>query len=398
MAVRWRWWRLAAALAACAACGDGAAAPQATGGLQPKLDGADAKRPQLPVRLVQVAAGFEQITDIQFPPGRSDEGVVLGKAGTAWWFAADGKSGPWFSVEVLTQSEQGLLGLAFHPKFAENGLFYVHYSPKGGERRGRIAEWSVTPGKPLAEAKPAEKRVLLEIPQPYANHDGGCLQFGPDGFLYIGMGDGGSGGDPHGHGQDRGTLLGDMLRIDVNGKTGDKPYGIPADNPFLAEPGVQPEIWAYGLRNPWRFSFTKDGRLVAGDVGQNAWEEITFVERGGNHGWNVWEARHCFEKKTCPDAGFVMPIYEYGHDEGVSVSGGYEVTAPGPLAGKYVFGDFGTGRIWALDLPADSSKLVPATALGRFDIQPATFGRDGEGRVYVGDFGGGIVYRIDPAS
>lgn len=347
------------------------------------------------ITIAKVASGFTQPTDVQFPPGRSDLAIVLGKKGTAWWVRpADGSTGRWFTVDVSTASEQGLLGLAFHPKFAENGLFYLNYTlPRSGTTR--IAEWSVASGADPTAATPTEKRVLLEVPQPYANHNAGQLQFGPDGFLYIGLGDGGSGGDPHGHGQNPNTLLGSMLRIDVDRAGEGTPYAIPPDNPFVGNAAARQEVWAYGLRNPWRYAFAPDGRLVVADVGQNAWEEVDIVEKGGNYGWNVREGRHCYEPaRNCATDGLIEPIFEYGRDLGASITGGYVYDgAIAELKGRYLFGDFATGRVWALELP-DGVRPVEAVELGKFPIALVTFGRDAAGEVYLADFGEGVLYRF----
>ncbi|HEX6767476.1 MAG TPA: PQQ-dependent sugar dehydrogenase [Polyangiaceae bacterium] len=356
-----------------------------------------------------VGLGFSQATDIQFVPGAGLRAVVLQKTGTARVVTFPGFGAPaterrpaqakdaplLFEVEVRDSSELGLLGLAFSPKFRENGLFYVNYNPKSGEMRTRIAEWFVPPSRIGAE--PAkERRVILEVTQPYSNHDGGCLAFGPDGMLYIGLGDGGAAGDPQGNGQNLGSLLGKMLRIDVARKDAGREYAVPPDNPFVGKGGARPEVWAYGLRNPWRYSFDPKGRLIAGDVGQDLWEEISLVERGKNLGWKAREGFHCFSpKEGCRTAGLVEPLFEYDRSLGISVTGGYVVTGKRvpALVGRYVFGDFGTGRLWALDLP-DAPKRVSATYLGRFAYAFSTFGRDADGELYAADFGPGGIYRL----
>ena len=349
--------------------------------------------PTTPIRLEPVAQGFAQVTDIQFPPGSSTEMVVLQKTGTAWvqTLGASGRR-KFFTLDVETGSEMGLLGLAFHPKFPDDPRVFVNYVVKGPV--SRIAELTIDPAAWTMKSE----RILLTVEQPYGNHKAGQVAFGPDGFLYIGWGDGGSGGDPHGNGQDLTTMLGSMLRIDVDRKDGDRPYGIPADNPFVGQKDVPPETWAYGLRNPWRFSFDPKGRMVVADVGQNKYEEIDLVAAGDNLGWNIREAKHCFEPpKGCRTEGLVDPIFEYGRDEGISVTGGYVATATDvpAIADKYVFGDFGSGQIWALTLP-QTRQDAEATLLGKWDVQISTFGRDAQGRVYVGDYGGGTIYRISP--
>ena len=362
--------------------------------VEPAFEGPDATRPQIAVRLVPVARDLPEPTDIQFPPGDADRMVVLSKSGVARWVRlSTGERGTLLQLDVSTRSEMGLLGLAFHPQFELNGLVIVNYCPSAGERRSVLSAFTVDRATWTASGE----RVLLEVAQPYANHDAGQLAFGPDGMLYVGWGDGGSGGDPRGNGQDATTLLGAMLRIDVDRADGDRPYAVPADNPFVGHPAARPEIWATGLRNPWRFSFAPDGRLVVADVGQDAWEEIDVVERGDNLGWNTREGRHCYPPDArCDATGFTDPVYEYSHEEGQSVTGGYVYSgkAVPALGGKYVFGDFVDGRIWAIDLPVDRSELATASALGRWPILLSTFGRDADGELYVADYGSGTVYRL----
>jgi glucose/arabinose dehydrogenase len=362
------------------------AAPPAP--LSPTFDGRDADRPQLAASLRPVVTGVPQPTDVVAVPGHPDRLVVLSKGGTAHLATVGGAAVPWFTVEAATASELGLLSLAFAPDFATSGAFVVHYNPAGPARtllrRGRV--------DPATLADPVLGEVLFETAQPFPNHDGGQLAFGPDGFLYVGLGDGGGAGDPHGNGQDLGSVLGKILRLRVP-PTG--PAVAPDDNPFVGTPGARPEIWAYGLRNPWRFTFDPGGRLIVADVGQNRWEELDVVGRGDNLGWNVREGDRCFRpERDCPTAGLVDPIWVYGHDEGVSVTGGVVVTAPGALQGRYVFGDFGSGRLWALTVPTPAAKVTEVTALGRFDVHPSTFGRGPRGEALVADFGQGVVYAL----
>lgn len=369
--------------------------------LTPTFEGVDGQRRQIGVGLVQVAEGFDQPTDIQAVPGQAGRLVVLEKSGAAkWWVPASGEVGPWLRRAVLTRSEQGLLGLAFHPKFASNGRFFVNYSVDvGGQKTTRVAEWAVAAGKALAETAPREVRTIIEVAQPWANHNAGQLAFGPDAMLYVGLGDGGAANDPKGHGQNLGTLLGSMLRIDVDRPgEGGRAYAIPADNPFVKQAGARPEIWAYGLRNPWRYAFAPDGRLVVADVGQNRYEEIAIVGKGENHGWNRREGRHCFPPGSdCADFASVDPIWEYPRSEGVSVTGGLVYTGSVvALRGLYVFGDYGSGRLWALPLPSAEGGAAsePVRALGRFEVSPTAFGVDHDGEMYVADFARGRIYRI----
>lgn len=367
--------------------------------LQPTFEGADAVRPRIKIRLLEIAKGFVQPTDIQFPPGDDETLVVLEKTGTAYWVARTGQErGEIFKVTVNTDSEAGLLGLAFHPKFTHNGKFYVNSTPvERGRLLTRISEWSVAPGRVRMAAR--QEHVLLEVEQPYPNHNAGQLAFGPDGYLYIPLGDGGWRGDPHENAQNPGVLLGKFLRIDIDRPAQSRAYGIPPDNPFIANHGYRPEIWALGLRNPWRFSFDPHDRLIVADVGQDKWEEIDIVTRGGNYGWDEREATHCYEPEMgCKREGYIDPVYEYGHDEGQSVTGGFVYTgrALPALAGKYVFGDFVAGRIWAFDLPADGQRVQKVYALGRWPLLISTFGRDASGELYVADFGLGGIYRLAP--
>lgn len=376
-----------------------------TAPLAPRFDDVDRGRKRVEVDMQLVAQGISQPTDIQFPPGAPGYAVVLSKTGAAHFLRLEnGLHGELFRVEVETASEQGLLGLAFHPQFASNSRFFINYVAKvGGRDVTRIAEWRLEPGDDFARRKAAQVRVLLEVEQPYPNHNAGCLAFGPDGYLYIGFGDGGFRDDPHGHGQNPSTLLGSMLRIDVNAtaRAKHRAYAIPADNPFVGKAGFAPETWAYGLRNPWRYSFDPNGRLVIADVGQNTWEEIDVARAGDNLGWAIEEGFSCFasDEAACAREDLVEPIFVYGRDEGVSVTGGYVYTGDRipALRGMYVFGDFVSGRLFAIELPDDRTKRVQQpTALGRWPLMPSTFGRDPTGELYIADFRSGDILRVVP--
>lgn len=249
-----------------------------------------------------------------------------------------------------SDNEEGLLGLAFHPDFNQNHFFYVNYTTPNSTTR--ISRFQTDPQNSEV-ANPASELILLEFPQPFGNHNGGQLIFGPDGYLYIAVGDGGSGGDPQGHGQNTSTLLGNILRIDVDDPSDGNNYGIPADNPFTAsQSGERKEIFAYGLRNPWRMSFDSEtGQLWAGDVGQNELEEIDIIEIGGNYGWKIMEAAECFQSNNCDPSGLVRPYFHYDHENGdASTTGGTvyrgSITS---LVGWYVYADYVSGRIWALE-------------------------------------------------
>jgi len=352
------------------------------------------------VRWTTVASGFTQPVDLQFVPGVEGQAVVLEKQGRARLVQLSDDAAPAspgaeiLSLPVRSASELGLLGWAFHPRYSENGLIYLNDNPEGGALRTRISEWQV-PLAELGKQPPRLTRVLLEIEQPFQNHDGGQVAFGPDGMLYIGMGDGGSRADPHHNGQNLGSLLGKMLRIDVNAQPA---YAVPADNPFLHTPGAKPEIWAYGMRNPWRFSFDPKGRLIAADVGQDRFEEVDIVERGDNQGWNAREAGHCFEPSVgCQTAGLIDPIFEYDRNAGNSITGGqvYLGQRIAWLRDTYIFGDYVSGRLWSLELPAQRQQPGHAQLLGRFPHAFSAFARDAKGEVYALDFARGLILRLD---
>ena len=276
----------------------------------------------------------------------------------------------------------GLLGGAVHPKFPTDPRLYLHMTVEvSGEKTSRIqvhqvnvAEWSLDDGM-----------TLFEVRQPYGNHNGGQVAFGPDGALYIGMGDGGWRADPEGHGQNERTLLGSMVRLDIETQ------------------GAKPEIWATGLRNPWRFSFAPDGRMVVADVGQDKFEEVSLVSKGDNMGWNIREGAHCFPAKAdCPgpsEGGFVDPIFEYGRELGQSITGGhvYTGTQLPSLSGRYVFADFITGRFWSLALPPPQEEgPVVAEEMGQWPILPVAFAKSPDGELHVMDFQSGTVYGLRP--
>jgi glucose/arabinose dehydrogenase len=379
--------------------------PQLLGPLAPRFAGTDAGRKQIALSMKTVAKGLEQPTDIQFPPDAKGYAVVLAKAGTAHWLRlANGAHGVLFRVEVLNQVEEGLLGLAFHPQFAQNRRFFINYvAGVGGKEVSRVAEWRLTRAEDFARSKAEPVRVLMELEQPYPNHNGGGLAFGPDGYLYIGWGDGGFRDDPHGHGQNPMTWLGSMLRIDVDAKSEGLAYAIPADNPFVGKPNFRPETWAYGLRNPWRYSFDARGRLIVADVGQNRWEEIDIVRAGDNLGWAIKEGFACFgeQQHPCQRKDLVDPVFVYGRDQGASVTGGYEYTGKqiAELSGLYVFGDFISGRLFALPLPEDrGQRIADPIALGQWPMMPSAFGRDLDGELYVADFTRGEIHRLAPAA
>jgi len=293
-----------------------------------------------------------------------------------------------------SNNEQGLLGLAFHPEYAQRGTFFVNYTNRQGSTV--VSRFSVT-GNP-DRADPASEMILLTLEQPASNHNGGHLAFGPDGALYIGTGDGGASGDRFGNGQNGQTLLGAMLRLDVDGG---EPYAIPADNPFVGNPAVRDEIWAIGLRNPWRYSFDRlTGDLYTADVGQNMYEEINFQSAGDagghNYGWPIMEGFHCFPAdQTCDMEGLTQPVREYDHGQGCSVTGGYVYRgqAYSFLNGVYLFGDYCSGRIWGMARTGTTGDWQ-VSQLAQASVRISSFGEDEAGELYLVDMAGGQLFRI----
>jgi hypothetical protein len=302
---------------------------------------------------------------------------------------------------IVCCGERGLLGLAFHPDYGTNGLFFVNYTNLAGDTV--VAEYSVSAGD-ANQADPSSARVLLTVDQPdlHQNHNGGHLAFGPDDYLYIGLGDGGGGGDPEDNGQDPTTLLGSLLRIDVDATDPGLEYAVPTDNPFVGNPGAADEAWAYGLRNPWRYSFDRaTGDLFIGDVGQGSVEEIDFQPvsstGGENYGWNLMEGSTCFGGGTdCNDGSLVLPILEYNHDVGRSVTGGYRYRGDEQprLRGVYLYADYVFGTIWGTVPRCDGAWLSQVLVDTPHSI--STFGEDAAGEVYVARYSSstGAVYRL----
>jgi glucose/arabinose dehydrogenase len=296
------------------------------------------------------------------------------------------------SANVSTGSEQGLLSMAFHPDYASNGFFYVDYTDTNGDTR--VIRYTVSAGNPDV-SDPGSAKTLLMVEQPFANHNGGLVLFGRDGMLYIGLGDGGSGGDPFGNGQSLGTLLGKILRIDVD--AGD-PYAIPPDNPFVGREGARGEIWAYGLRNPWRFSFdAATDRLYVADVGEGVWEEVDIVparQGGQNYGWNTMEGKHCFDSSSCDQTGLTLPVLEYSHSDGCSITGGnvYRGSLAPALAGQYFYSDFCSGFLRSFTF--DGNTVTSETTWDVGDIgNVQSFGEDAAGELYILS-ANGTVYRV----
>jgi glucose/arabinose dehydrogenase len=405
---------------------------------------------RLQVGVELVAEGFTSPVDLVAVPDGSGRLFVVDQVGTIWGLTVAGQrlDRPFLDIRdrmvplSASYDERGLLGLAFHPQFKDNGRFFVYYSaplragaPKGWNHTSHLSEFHVSGSSP-EEADPGSERIVMQIDEPQANHNGGKIIFGPDGYLYIGLGDGGGANDtglghsPMGNGQDTSALLGKILRIDVDGQ---QPYGVPEDNPFVGKGGRE-EVFAYGFRNPWRMSFDTAGdhQLLVGDVGQNLWEEVDIVVAGGNYGWNLREGTHCFDPadpntspNQCPDTGasgepLHAPILDYDHGRGTSITGGYVYRGSrlSDLTGQYIFGDW-TGY-WA----EDTTRLLAATPSstadgGQWTVTEITlvlpgggnagrfllsFGQDATGELYVltsessGPTGStGRVYRLVPA-
>jgi glucose/arabinose dehydrogenase len=300
------------------------------------------------------------------------------------------------SDRISSGGEQGLLGLTFHPDFPTDPRFFVNYTDPNGDTR--VVSFAQGASDPDRADLSSEIRLLF-IDQPFANHNGGALAFGPDGFLYIATGDGGSGGDPQGNGQNLDTLLGKILRIDVDETEADHPYAIPADNPFVGRAGAQPEIFTYGMRNPWRMSFDRaTGDLWIGDVGQGAWEEIDVVRAGTsgqNFGWNRMEGAHCFRPtEGCEDPSLVLPVTEYGRNLGSTVIGGgvYRGSQQPLLVGGYVFADYGSGRVFLIDSTSDGP-TEPVVAL-ESDATISSFGEGEDTELYATDLQSGELLHV----
>jgi glucose/arabinose dehydrogenase len=355
------------------------------------------------ISLQQVVGGLASPIDVESAPG-DPRLFVVGQRGVISVVYGGRVVGTFLDVSsrISCCGERGLLGLAFHPKYVSNGKFYVRYTDKSGNLRVSEFKVSADPGK----ADASSERILITIAHPkFANHNGGRIAFGPDGYLYIGTGDGGSGGDPSNNGQNLGTLLGKLLRIDVDSAADGKPYAIPASNPFVGQAGKRAEIFAFGLRNPYRFGFDRQtGDLWIADVGQNLWEEVdrAFASAGGgsgaDFGWSVMEGNHCYKPSSgCKTAGLTLPLLEYAHGTGdaigCSIIGGfvYRGSAYPSLVGRYFFGDYCTGRIW--DVAADAKPGASPQELLKSGLRIVGWGEGSDGEMYLVALGGGL-YRL----
>ncbi len=401
----------------CGACGSAGTTPrpaspeapsQSTGGGASPSPRGSASAPasaRAPFDAAGVALGLEPVTAIPGAPlaiAAPDDGsgrLFVADQGGVVWAVADGRRAeqPFLDISSRTSAggERGLLGLAFHPDFSADPRFFIYYTNLDGDQV--VAERRV-PGADAAQADDAE-RLLLVMDDFAGNHNGGALAFGPDGHLYIATGDGGGAGDPQGTGQRLDTLLGKILRIDVD-PAGDRPYGIPDGNPFAGQPGALPEIWHLGLRNPWRFSFDRaTGDLWIGDVGQNAWEEVD-VARGGrgglNFGWNRLEGSHCFRPQSgCEEPDLTMPVTEYSHDApGCTIIGGnvYRGSDQAALVGGYLFADYCSGLMWAIAAAADGP--TEPVLVAETGTSPSALGEDEDGELYVTDIASGELLRV----
>jgi glucose/arabinose dehydrogenase len=356
------------------------------------------------VRSSLVATGLQQPTAIVSTPDKTDKRLfVIEQQGTVRIVDASGtiEKAPFLDIhdKLKNAGEMGLLGLAFNPSFEQNGYFYVNYVNKNEDTV--IARFKTSANNPSV-ADPASEKILLTVDQPYPNHKGGDLAFGPDGYLYITFGDGGSAGDPENRAQNKTTYLGKILRIDVN--KGD-PYAIPASNPFANETGVKQEIWAYGLRNPWRISFdSKTGDLYIADVGQGEYEEVNVQQansKGGeNYGWRCYEGLHTFKPDGCAEQStFKSPILEYTHEENrCSVTGGYVYrgTQYSELAGSYFYSDFCNGQLFYAKKSDKGSYTSALAAQTPYSI--SAFGQGDDGELYFADYKTGSIYHLEDAA
>jgi uncharacterized repeat protein (TIGR03806 family) len=349
------------------------------------------------ISLQRAATGFTKPVVIAFSPERGDVYYVVEQTGLIKAVVGGVVQATpvldYRRVVDASGNEMGLLGMAFHPDFASNRRVFLNYTASN-PLRSRVVELRMGSDGRL---DPASARMLLEQRQPYENHNGGNLAFGPDGYLYIGFGDGGSANDPQRNGQNLGVWLGKMLRIDVDAQTTTTPYGIPTDNPFVGRAGAKPEIYAYGLRNPWRYSFDSvTGELWVGDVGQDAIEEIDVVQKGENYGWSEMEGDSCFRQRDCNRSLYAGPVHTYPHSDGVSITGGivYRGQANPALIGTYLYTDYASGKIWGLRRQDDGT--YANTLLLDSGRNIVTFAQDADGEVYVSDHSGGVIYKVVP--
>jgi glucose/arabinose dehydrogenase len=349
-------------------------------------------RPDVQLSLEEVGRGLAQPLFLTHANDGSNRRFVVEKGGTIRTIPDNRLFLDITGRVRASGSEQGLLGLAFHPRFRDNGYFYVNYTDRNGDTV--IARFGSNIGR--SAGNPDGEAIILRQDQPAANHNGGMLAFGPDGYLYIGLGDGGGANDTYRNAQNKRSLLGKLLRIDIDRST---PYTIPSNNPFATDSTARPEVWAYGLRNPWRFSFDRaTGDLFIADVGQGRSEWIHWAAKGSaggaNYGWPIVEGTRCLQGSNCDRSGLTPPIAEYGHTDGCAVTGGYVYRGSRypALKGLYVFGDFCSGRIWTIASSQDGVWTMDEQL--KASLQISSFGEDEDGELYITDFGSGRVFRI----
>ena len=368
----------------------------ALGGWTAGSEGAGRAADREGITLLPVATGLEAPVFLTSPPGDARLFVVEQPGRIRVVRGGHLLPRPFLDLtaKVAYGGERGLLGLAFHPDYARNGRFFVDYTDRHGDTH--VERYTASPAADTAD--PASAHPVLAVAQPYANHNGGDVLFGPDGMLYVGMGDGGSGGDPHGNGQSLATLLGKLLRLDVDRG---EPYAVPADNPFATRAGARGEIWAYGLRNPWRLSFDRaTGLLYVADVGQNEWEEVDVepaAAKGLDYGWNRMEATHCYGLGLCDRSGLTLPALEYGHHDGCAIIGGYVYRGRAiPAAvGRYFYSDYCGGWLRSFRY-VNGAATEPTTWRTRNVGSVLSFGEDAAGELYLLG-ANGTVYRLAPA-
>jgi glucose/arabinose dehydrogenase len=394
-------------LAALACSDDGAGGPGGPGGKADDLSSCTPATQSIEAVRAFSDLAFERPVAMVQAPGTS-RWYLAEQRGVIWTFTSDAAgttaSQPTVFADLrtsvnATSNEAGLLGIALSPSFAIDGRVYLSYTASSSSSpAGLKSQLSRVKSANGTTMTAGSLEVLFGVDQPFANHNGGHIEFGPDGMLFLTLGDGGSGGDPGNRSQNKSLPFGKILRFDVSGATG---YAVPSDNPFAAGGGL-PEIWAYGLRNAWKFSFdAPTGRMWAADVGQSKWEEIDLIVKGGNYGWNKREGAHCYPPTTtsCTTAGFIEPVAEYGRDEGISVTGGYVYrgAAIPALQGQYVFGDFGTGTIWALRETAAGELERRAIATGT-GMNISSFAVSNGGEQFALDFATGGVFALSGTS
>lgn len=351
-----------------------------------------------------------RIIELTYPEDGSNRLFAASQHGEIWGFQNDSSTetshlfldlrGKVKDFKARGSNEEGLLGLAFHPEYKSNGKFYVYYTD-AEEKKSLLSQFTVSSDDPN-KADPNSEVVLMEIDQPYQNHNGGSIEFGPDGYLYLGLGDGGDRNDPTAAGQELSTLLGSVLRIDVNGQADGKKYAVPADNPFVNVEDARGEIYAHGVRNPWRLAFDREtGDLWLGDVGQELWEEVNLIVKGGNYGWSNREGTNSFGNRgeVADVSEPIDPVWQYDHRVGRSITGGrvYRSSRMPQLSGKYLYADYVTGKIWALSYDPAKGEVTANEQVIPDSVPVLAFGEDQNGEVYymTNSVRGDCIYRFE---